>query len=88
VLAQRGLIEGALVTLDDERRARLRDAHGGHTVNPDAIDVLDLDALEGWSGARHESFDPDKNNVLRAADFRVVDKRPAVSGTLPFARVL
>jgi hypothetical protein len=61
---------GAVTSLDDDRRKQLRGSRGGHHVNPNTPDLLDLDALEGWSGARHASFDP----VLRDADFRVMDR--------------
>jgi hypothetical protein len=56
--AEMALRHGAVTRLDDDRRKQLRGARGGQHVNPNAVDLLDLDALEGWSGARHASFDP------------------------------
>jgi hypothetical protein len=68
--AEKALRCGAVTSLDDDRRKQLRGSRGGHHVNPNTPDLLDLDALEGWSGAQHASFDP----VLRGADFRVIDR--------------
>jgi hypothetical protein len=68
--AEKALRCGAVTSLDDDRRKQLRGSRGGHHVNPHTPDLLDLDALEGRSGARHASFDP----VLARADFRVIDR--------------
>jgi hypothetical protein len=70
--AAKALACGAVTSLGDDRRKQFRGSRGGHHVNPNMPDLLDLDALEGWSGARHASFD---DPVLRQADFRVIDRR-------------
>ena len=65
--AQRALTGIAPVT--DPRRARLRGARGGD-FNPQASDVVDLDAVEEPKGVPHIEPDP----VLRQADFTVIDR--------------
>ena len=71
--AQRGLRVGAVCTLDDQRRKTLKGARGGHHVNVNAIDLLDLDGISDASGARFVG--PDANDpVLRAARFTPIDR--------------
>jgi hypothetical protein len=70
VTAQRALDKGIAVAVTDPCRARLRGARGGD-FNPNAPDVVDLDAVEEPTGAPHIEPDP----VLRAANFTVIDRR-------------
>jgi hypothetical protein len=69
--AQRGLREGAVCALDDDRRKQLKGARGGHHVNKAALDLCDLDKVDDASGAHYAGPNSD---VLAAADFRVVDR--------------
>jgi len=80
--AAKALRCGAVVSLDDARRKQFRGSRGGEHVNPNAIDLLDLDALEGWSGARHASFDP-----LVSANFVEVTRGPERRGVISVYRI-
>ncbi|MTV16760.1 MULTISPECIES: hypothetical protein [Bradyrhizobium] len=66
--AQRALRERVAVPVTDPRRAELRGVRGGD-FNPNASDVVDLDAAEPQAGPQIE---PDP--VLRAAGFTVIDR--------------
>jgi hypothetical protein len=48
--------------------------------------VVDIDAAEERSGIPF--IGPETSKVLRAADFRVIDRGPARAGVHPVARVL
>ncbi|WMT71903.1 hypothetical protein [Bradyrhizobium sp. Ash2021] len=67
--AQRALRHGVAVSVADPRRAQLRGARGSD-FNPNAPDVIDLDATEEPTGAPHMEPDP----VLREANFTVLDR--------------
>ncbi|MET3993352.1 hypothetical protein ABID65_005004 [Bradyrhizobium sp. S3.9.2] len=56
--ADKAMRSGAVCALDDPRRKTLKGVRGGEHVDTNASDVLDLDALEGWSGARHTGASP------------------------------
>jgi hypothetical protein len=76
--AQRALRVGAVCGLDDPRRKELRGARGGHHVNVNAIDLLDLDAVEDWSGAPHASFDPVAQANITPYDRGVPERKIAI----------
>lgn len=67
--AQRALGKRIAVPVTDPSRARLRGARGGD-FNPQASDVVDLDAAEEPMGVPHIEPDP----VLRQAGFTVIDR--------------
>jgi hypothetical protein len=67
--AQRALNKGIAVAVTDPRRAQLRGARGGD-FNPDAPDVVDLDAVETSKRVLHVKSDP----ALREANFVVLDR--------------
>lgn len=67
--AQRALRQGVAVPLTDPRRAQLRGARGGD-FNPQAADVVDLDAVEERKAVPHMQLDP----VLHDAGFVVIDR--------------
>jgi hypothetical protein len=67
--AQRALDKGIAVAVTDPCRARLRGARGGD-FNPQASDVVDLDAVEEPKSVPHIEPDP----VLREANFTVIDR--------------
>src|SRR5262249_56048571 len=70
--AQRGLRMGALVPLDDPRRSQLRGARGGHHVDPNAPDLLDLD---DEAATRPQYIAPlMASDPLASANFQVVDR--------------
>jgi hypothetical protein len=69
-LADKALRIGACAPVSDEMRKTHKNALGGVHPNPDARGVVDLDAVEEFSGARYAGPDP----VLRQADFRVIDR--------------
>jgi hypothetical protein len=71
-VAQKAIRCGAAVSITDERRRHLRGARGGD-INVLAPDVVDLDAVEE---ASVPYIGPD-NPVLRAANFREIDRGPA-----------
>jgi hypothetical protein len=67
--AQRALRQGIAVPVTDPRRAQLRGGRGGD-FNPDAPDVVDLDAVETAKDVLHVKSDP----ALREANFIVLDR--------------
>jgi hypothetical protein len=67
--AQRALRQGVAVPVTDPRRTQLRGARGGD-FNPDAPDVVDLDAVETAKDVLHVKSDP----ALREANFIVLDR--------------
>jgi hypothetical protein len=67
--AQRALRQGVAVPVTDPRCAQLRGARGGD-FNPDAPDVVDLDAVETPKDVLHVKSDP----ALREANFIVLDR--------------
>jgi hypothetical protein len=83
-IAQKALRCGAAVSITDDRRRHLRGARGGD-FNFSAPDVVDLDAVDDASGARYAGpNDP----VPASANFRLIDRGPAVTGTITVARAL
>lgn len=68
--AQRALRLGVAVSVTDPQRARLRGARGGD-FQPNASDVVDLDATEEPKRGPHMQLDP----MLREANFVEVDRR-------------
>ncbi|WP_028165987.1 hypothetical protein [Bradyrhizobium elkanii] len=70
--AQRGLRIGAVVPLDDHRRKRLHGARGGQHVNPNAIDLLDLDKE---AATCLPNIPPAiASDPVASADFRIIDR--------------
>jgi hypothetical protein len=67
--ARLALDKGIAVAVTDPRRAQLRGARGGD-FNPDAPDVVDLDAVETSKHVLHVKSDP----ALREANFVVLDR--------------
>lgn len=67
--AQRALANGIAVPVTDPRRAQLRGTRGGD-FNPQAADVVDLDAVEKPSAPKTGPTDP----ILREAGFTVIDR--------------
>lgn len=67
--AQRALRERVAAPVTDPRRAKLRGVRGGD-FNPNAPDVVDLDAIEEHQDAPLIEPDP----VLRAANFTEIDR--------------
>jgi hypothetical protein len=70
VTAQRALEKGIAVAVTDPKRAQLRGARCGD-FNPQASDVVDLDAVDEPKGVPHIELDP----VLRQANFTLIDRR-------------
>jgi hypothetical protein len=78
-IAARAIKRQACVGLGDPRRSKLLHAHGGKHAR-DALDTIDLDS----EVARDPAHDPIMSDqVLRAANFRVIDRGPAQ--TMPIA---
>jgi hypothetical protein len=70
--AQRGLRIGAVVALNDPRRKQLLGSRGGRHLDPNAVDITDLDDAEATRPphvAPIMASDP-----LASADFRVIDR--------------
>ncbi|WP_024506584.1 hypothetical protein [Bradyrhizobium sp. ARR65] len=84
-LAEKALRRGVCVPVTDDRRKTLRNARGGHHANVNAIDIVDLDALDD---PKAPYVGPETAEVLRQADFKVVDRGPARTGVINVARVL
>jgi hypothetical protein len=78
--AQRALRYNAAALLADPRRKQLLGSRGGVHVNPNAPDLLDLDAIEE---VKVPYIGPD-NPALREANFREID-RSAEARTLSIA---
>jgi hypothetical protein len=68
-LADKAMRRGACVSVTDDRRKSLKGARGGHHVNVEALDIVDLDDLDDPK-APYIGPDP----VLRQADFRTIDR--------------
>jgi hypothetical protein len=80
--AQRGLRIGAVVALNDPRRKQLLGSRGGIHLDPNAVDITDLDDEEA---TRPPHIDPIMaSDPLASADFRVID-RSAESRVLKIA---
>jgi hypothetical protein len=76
---------GAVEALHDPRRKELRGARGGHHVNKNAIDLLDLDSEEA---CRPPHIQPVlRSEPVAAANITVLDCGPAIMGTISVARV-
>jgi hypothetical protein len=61
-LADKALRRGICVSVTDERRKTLKGARGGHHVNVDALDIVDLDDID------------DPKAPYMTAGFRVIDR--------------
>jgi hypothetical protein len=85
-LADKALRSGACVSITDDRRKTLKGARGGHHPNVDALDIVDLDAIEDWSGAHYTG--PDANDALASTNITVIDRGPERKGTIAVHRVL
>jgi hypothetical protein len=83
--AQKAMRLGLAVRTADPIRATHRGARGGD-YRADAPDVVDIDAAVEHSGVPF--IGPETSEVLRAAEFRVIDRGPARTGVHPVARVL
>jgi hypothetical protein len=70
--AQRGLRIGAVVPLTDPRRKQLLGSRGGHHVDPNSRDLLDLDDEEATRPPHIAPVLP--SDPLASADFRVIDR--------------
>ncbi len=81
--ASRGLRCGALVPLDDRRCKELRGARGGYHVGKGA--ALDLDSEEACRPPHIEPII--RSDPVAAANIAVVDRGPAIKGTILVARV-
>jgi hypothetical protein len=68
-LADKALRRGVAVPLTDERRKTLKGARGGYHPNLNALDIVDLDALDDPK-APYIGPDP----VLRQSAFTVIDR--------------
>lgn len=81
--ASRGLRCGALVPLDDPRCKELRTARAGYHVGKNfAIDLDDEDAC------RPSHIEPImRSDLLAAANITILDRGPAIKGTIAVARV-
>jgi hypothetical protein len=84
--AQRGQRCGALVPVTDPRRKNLLGARGGVHPDPNAPDIVDLDDEEATrpSQIAPVAVDP----LLREANFTVIDRDAARTGTISVARLL
>jgi len=83
-VAQKALRCGAAVSITDDRRRHLRGARGGD-FNFSAPDVVDLEKIDDRSAARYVGpNDP----VAASANFRAMDRGPAITGTITVARAL
>jgi hypothetical protein len=71
-LADLALRKGHCLSVTDERRKTLRNARGGHHPKVNALDIVDLDAIEE---EKAPYLGPDA--VLRAASFQQVDRGDA-----------
>jgi hypothetical protein len=74
--AQRGLGIGAVVALNDPRRKQLLGSRGGHHVDPNSRDLLDLDDEEA-TRPPHIAPVLASDPVLAAANFTPLDRGPA-----------
>jgi hypothetical protein len=72
--ASRGLRCAAVVLINDERRQRLHGARGGRHVNQNALDLIDLDCEQATRPAHIDPIMASSDPVLRAANFREVDR--------------
>jgi hypothetical protein len=91
-LADLALRIGCCIPLDDDRRKHLKGARGGEHPNLDAVNIVDLDAIEEHSGARFlgpnasgKSETPAMNGVVRVdpvsgVTFTQIDCGPTVVG--------
>jgi hypothetical protein len=75
-LADRAVRCGACVSVTDDRRKTLLGARGGHHVNLNALDVVDLDALDDASGVRFvgpvRALPPGFVEIDRSSEARVI----------------
>jgi hypothetical protein len=69
--AQRALRLRVAVPVTDPRRRNLKGARGGDPVDPRAIDIVDLDAVDE---AKVPDIGTENNPVVAAASFRVIDR--------------
>jgi hypothetical protein len=69
--AQRALRLGVAALVTDPRRRQMKGARGGDPVNPNAPDIVDLDAVDE---AKVPDIRTESNPVLAAANFRVIDR--------------
>jgi hypothetical protein len=69
--AQRALRLSVAAPLTDSRRRSLKGARGGDPVDPRALDIVDLDAVDE---AKVPGIGTENNPVLAAATFRVIDR--------------
>jgi hypothetical protein len=69
--AQCALRLGVAAPVTDPRRRDLKGARGGDPVDPRAIDIVDLDAVDE---AKVPAIGTENNPVLAAANFRVIDR--------------
>jgi len=69
--AQRALHRGVAALVTDPRRRNLKGARGGDPVDPRAIDIVDLDAVDE---TKVPSSGTENNPVMAAANFRVIDR--------------
>jgi len=82
-LAEKALRIGACVPQSHDMRKTHKGARGGYQPDPDAIGVVDLDAVTEYSGARHQNFDP-----VAQANITVIDRGvPERKGTIAVHRV-
>ncbi len=81
--ASRGLRCGALVPLDDPRCKELRGARGGYHVGKSV--ALDLDSEEACRPPHIEPIM--RSDPVAAATIEVLDRGPAIKGTISVARV-
>ena len=78
--AQKAMRLGLAVSTADPRRGHLLGARGGD-YRPDGIDVVDIDTVVEDSGMRF--IDPDKSEVIAAANFTEMPRGPGRTGTIP-----
>jgi hypothetical protein len=69
--AQLALRCRAAVPVTDPRRREMKGARGGDPVHPNAPDIVDLDAVDS---AKATTISIEKNPVLAAAKFQIIDR--------------